>query len=475
MTSSSQSKDRPLTASDATKRPHSTLHDSDDEDDTTDVPPELVSTFDHAAGGAISVGGVKEQTAPLVIKSQKNRDWRAESRRKRGLDPPGPPVKAQDTTDIVNGAPNAYGLTFVDKQPSTASPSLEPTQTPTSNGVQSSTPSHPRTDDELALEALTADPSTRKSHLVLPGPQGSTPSFNNQPTSSTPLNETDLFKADVSSRPDSASFDDYAAVPVEEFGAALLRGMGWKEGDTIGKRREAAGASNKPRLLERRPALLGIGAKEEAAAGIADLGAWGKGAKQGPPNKAKGGAKREVAKVYNPVVLRNARTGEMLSEEELGRKVEEGKKAAAAPINGSAKEEDDWRERRERNLKKDGRLRDRDEDRHHHRRHRRDDEDDRGSSRRRSRSTDSHHRRRPRDEDPDDRERERRRRRRDGRDDGGGGGDEEEYRERKERERRRRDQGWERDTGREERRRHDADRDRDRDREKGGSRRGEGR
>jgi G-patch domain len=34
---------------------------------------------------------------------------------------------------------------------------------------------------------------------------------------------------------DQATADDYDKVPIEQFGMALLRGMGWKDGDGIGK------------------------------------------------------------------------------------------------------------------------------------------------------------------------------------------------------------------------------------------------
>jgi len=98
------------------------------------------------------------------------------------------------------------------------------------------------------------------------------------------INEDDAFRNDVASRPDMASLEDYAAVPVEEFGAALLRGMGWKEGDVVGKRKEQI---SKARVVKIRPALLGIGAKE-VPGGVGDeFGAWGKAAKGGKRNRTR--------------------------------------------------------------------------------------------------------------------------------------------------------------------------------------------
>ena len=177
--------------------------------------------------------------------------------------------------------------------------------------------------DQEALEALTVD-GAKKSTLILPASSAG----NKGDVLTGLINEDEAFRSDVASRPESATLDDYAAVPVEEFGAALLRGMGWKEGGAIGKGKAQIA---KPRDLARRPALLGIGAKEIPGS-VEELGAWGKAAK----------GKRKVDKTYNPVLLKNSVTGEMLTEEELEAKKEDQRR-----------EDQDWRERRDRNLAKD--------------------------------------------------------------------------------------------------------------------------
>ncbi|EGD73222.1 hypothetical protein PTSG_04937 [Salpingoeca rosetta] len=46
--------------------------------------------------------------------------------------------------------------------------------------------------------------------------------------------DDEKFKMDVAQRPDESKLDDYDRVPVDAFGAAMLRGMGWKEGEAIG-------------------------------------------------------------------------------------------------------------------------------------------------------------------------------------------------------------------------------------------------
>lgn len=46
--------------------------------------------------------------------------------------------------------------------------------------------------------------------------------------------DLDVFRHDVQSRPEETALEEYEDVPVEQFGAALLRGMGWKEGQSLG-------------------------------------------------------------------------------------------------------------------------------------------------------------------------------------------------------------------------------------------------
>ncbi|MCO5565418.1 hypothetical protein L7F22_019091 [Adiantum nelumboides] len=74
-----------------------------------------------------------------------------------------------------------------------------------------------------------------------------------------PITEEEALQRDMDSRPDAPSLSDYANMPVDDFGAALLRGMGWKEGMGAGKQRQ--GPINAPEV-KKRAALLGLGAKE---------------------------------------------------------------------------------------------------------------------------------------------------------------------------------------------------------------------
>ncbi|KAJ3187670.1 hypothetical protein HDU85_006062 [Gaertneriomyces sp. JEL0708] len=68
---------------------------------------------------------------------------------------------------------------------------------------------------------------------------------------------TEKYRHDVSLRPEVSSMDDYERVPIEDFGAALLRGMGWSEGKPVGKNPKGL---IEPKQPQSRPHLLGLGA-----------------------------------------------------------------------------------------------------------------------------------------------------------------------------------------------------------------------
>jgi hypothetical protein len=117
---------------------------------------------------------------------------------------------------------------------------------------ESRTPPHERlTEDQRALQA------------ILSGDQEDAPQIDIIPELPSsyggPKSETEAYREDVVTRPDSATLEDYTRVPVDQFGAALLRGMGWKEGMAASKTHKGP---VEPYIPVSRPALLGIGAKE---------------------------------------------------------------------------------------------------------------------------------------------------------------------------------------------------------------------
>lgn len=46
--------------------------------------------------------------------------------------------------------------------------------------------------------------------------------------------ESATLASDLATRPEESNLDEYESMPIEHFGAALMRGMGWKEGAPIG-------------------------------------------------------------------------------------------------------------------------------------------------------------------------------------------------------------------------------------------------
>jgi hypothetical protein len=79
--------------------------------------------------------------------------------------------------------------------------------------------------------------------------------------------EIEKLRRDLEFLPPQASLEAYEVVPVEVFGEALLRGMGWHEGRGLGR----TGAGDVvPKETVRRPHRLGLGASA-AAASVAPL------------------------------------------------------------------------------------------------------------------------------------------------------------------------------------------------------------
>lgn len=289
------------------KRSQAAFNGDDDDDEHAAPQHEDVSHFDHTAGGAINENIVIKEKELLVIPALNNRDWREQSRRKRQRS--GLPVQQEQNkvpdegNNVLDTRPAQVGLTVRKKEEDDSSK-----QEAAVEEVVPDVPVKP-TDDELAIQALLGDKP--KSTLTIPQ-----------------ISEQEAFERDYEHAPDEPSLGDYNAVPVEDFGNAMLRGMGWKDGDIFGKDKQGQKAPpSKP--VEKRPALLGIGAKHEKA--VADeLGAWGKGAKGG----------KAIKQSYTPVLLKNKNTGETLTEEELKQKIDREKFLVADQKEDGASDRD---------------------------------------------------------------------------------------------------------------------------------------
>ncbi|KAH4123376.1 hypothetical protein HBH64_065980 [Parastagonospora nodorum] len=369
------------------KRPRLAL--GDDEEDDSGKQQEI-SGWDAAEGGAVDIGGPKEKEAPRVIPALPNRNWREDARRRQLAKAPHTKAQNTEVTEQMEQPQIQYGLTILKKEDQQDNAAEEePAPAEPMEDVQDNLTEEQRL-EKKALDALINGKPTDEGLVI-------------------PLhNDEDAFQSDLRSAPDAPTLDAYEATPIEGFGAALLRGMGWKDSDAAGK----TGAPAKIKQVKPRPALLGIGAKEDAAAGV-ELGDF-KG------NRGKGKNKQQS---YNPVALRNKKTGEVITEDELKAKLEQQDMVQEEPKRKREDErrsdkerdrrrgKDDYDDRRDRRKDK---YRDEEYDSERRREKRRDRDDDHDSERRRDRRRDEDYdserrrdKRRERSRSPGDKKRDR--------------------------------------------------------------------
>jgi hypothetical protein len=252
----------------------------------------------------------KEEKGPLVITALANRDWREASKRQRAQKY-GISAEQLDARKEQHVEGNAQGADTVVKEtdavkyglnvfaPTAAAPEDVAQEEQQQQEEEKETPQH-KTADQLAIDALTGAAPT--STLTIPAAA---------------TTEEDAFASTFHSAPPAPTLSDYTAVPVEEYGAAMLRGMGWKGPSTAPSAPTKNG--KKPSLLPtKRPALLGIGADPNAAKQAEELGAWGE-------TSARRGKEPTM---FIPVSMKNKRTGETLTEEELKNKIRKDKEEA---------------------------------------------------------------------------------------------------------------------------------------------------
>ncbi|RDX50771.1 hypothetical protein OH76DRAFT_1555561 [Lentinus brumalis] len=198
----------------------------DSSDEGSEAEDELVTAFDQF--GAKRLYEKPKPQGPLVIPALQNRDWRELARKRKQIYVP-PSAAATTgadgsvgglgTRDTINSGPQASGLQFRKR-------------VKVEDGEDVSMP-----------DPDAAPPPPAEEIDIIPA-----------------VTEDDAYKQDVVELPDPASLEDYERVPVSQFGAALLRGMGWKEGTAASKKNKGM---VEPWLPQSRPALLGIGAKEK--------------------------------------------------------------------------------------------------------------------------------------------------------------------------------------------------------------------
>ena len=171
---------------------------------------------------------------------------------------PGAGTSSKSTVDLdadaINTEEQKRGLEFRTSRPrqdeaaehsSADASTLDPlasTEAPTTTSEEAGT-------DQEALKALLAG-------------EGVGTSNTGEPLIILQESDPEMLQHDIDSRPEAPTLDDYAATPIDQFGMALLRGMGWKEGMGAGKGGKGPQQAAEPK---KRSALLGLGAKERPA------------------------------------------------------------------------------------------------------------------------------------------------------------------------------------------------------------------
>ncbi|KAM3511032.1 hypothetical protein MY11210_005309 [Beauveria gryllotalpidicola] len=295
---SSKLKPKPTPASSLGKRPRTHAFgggggdsDSDDDDDNN-------KRGQHESITGFGVDGAETERArsneevqrkEYVIARQPNRDWRDEIREQRGARRSKNllPAEARAAAAAQNGGGGSsstadaapadqdsgiqWGLTVKEKKPADAeTPSAA---TADDNGdkdtpkqAEPAPPPPPQSADDEAMDALLGKRPAKDTPRVI-------------------TTEDDAYARDVSVAGAASTLADYDAMPVEEFGAALLRGMGWNGEPSS----SSSKPNNKVRMPQRRQNRLGLGAK--ALNEAEDLGGWnqkgpGAAGKKRPPKLA---------------------------------------------------------------------------------------------------------------------------------------------------------------------------------------------
>lgn len=222
-----------------TRRPnHNKLLGSESESEDEDAVV-AIDSFDKKKGGAIAGNkAVNSKVAePLIIKpTTANRDWKEEIRKKQNsMYIPNMEHRQKVVMKDVNNL--QFGLSVPEKSHS---------EVPVNDADPND---HLSNEERIRISLLKGEELDDKG-LIIPI-----------------RSEDELVEQDISSKPDEDSIEQYKEVPVDQFGAALLRGMGWKQN------RSTRGESSGKPLLERRKrgVLLGIGAKAVEDELMADL------------------------------------------------------------------------------------------------------------------------------------------------------------------------------------------------------------
>ncbi|KAI0460484.1 DExH-box splicing factor binding site-domain-containing protein [Xylaria acuta] len=251
---------QPSSALGKRQRPNALHHDSESgEDDDTIGKHEavtLISADSTAPGGSdMSVGKRRKE---YVIGSQKNRDWKADVKGRKGdraSTSHTPSIKKKHNLETASPDQDTdikWGLN-VTKSTHEDTPSLDDSEEQRKDLPDTGTPPpHSLIDaDKDAMDALLGKRNPAQHLIIEDSALGNKPQFSEQ----------DAYQRAVQEAAEVSTIEEYSEIPEGEFGAAMLRGMGWK-GEEFG---------SKPKEAKRRPHLMGLGSKEDEEIKKAEL------------------------------------------------------------------------------------------------------------------------------------------------------------------------------------------------------------
>lgn len=236
----------------------------------------VVSTY--RVGARVTNSGQKAE-GPMVIPALPNRDWRQVAARRTPSYRPEERKQEEmsdNKPDRLNDEPRRSGLRYMVKKENVAeldggvqvkreredaidmnqngnSTAVATTTTTTTTvktePVDAADPPKPLTLEEQALQAILAGDQSIESEADRLQREMIIESAADRQIQAP--SEADALQRDLDALPDESTGDDYRNVPIEAFGMAMLRGMGWNPNDE---------SNTKIHVPKARPGQLGLGA-----------------------------------------------------------------------------------------------------------------------------------------------------------------------------------------------------------------------
>ncbi|KAH7041020.1 DExH-box splicing factor binding site-domain-containing protein [Microdochium trichocladiopsis] len=242
-------------------RPHALGGESESEDDDGLGKHEAVTSFgahgaehkDKSGLGRAGKSATANSQAPLVIGGHKNRDWKAEARSRnttvttspaQSADAPGSAVQDKELPDHEKDI--QWGLSVSKKDHAAATTGDSVSLDADVSTKESPNDQVPTDENQDAIDALMGKRRKIGQDIVIPSDKSET-------LISAPVSEDDSYRRAIEAAAEVSTIDEYDRIPDGEFGAAMLRGMGWKGEERAPKAKE----------VKRRTQYMGLGAKED--------------------------------------------------------------------------------------------------------------------------------------------------------------------------------------------------------------------